>query len=114
MDFPASGLEDQWTGCRLRIYRLAYQMGSQRRTTMITTETVWARIREHAGETFRQIRGGAFTFSVNSNYLQLDRTNRRIPKSDIAKALALVPLENTTPVQRLQAPSYIYAILMDP
>ena len=30
------------------------------------------------------------------------------------EAAALVPLANTVPVQHLRAPSYIYAILMDP
>jgi hypothetical protein len=37
-----------------------------------------------------------------------------ISRTAIEKALQLVPLPNTRTVQHLSAPSYIYAILMDP
>lgn len=79
-------------------------------------ETVWASIVSLAGEAFRQIKGGEFTYAVAGNYLRLSRTNRSIPKSDIAKSLPYVPFESTTVVNHLavQAPSYVYAILMDP
>ena len=77
-------------------------------------DAVWARIKAHEGDTFRQIRGGEFTYTVIGASLQLDRTNQGIPRTHIAQALDLVPLENTTPVQHLRAPSYVYAILMDP
>ena len=77
-------------------------------------EIVWARIRAHAGEPFRQIRGGEFRYEAPSGYIALDRTNQNIPKSDFNRALEIVPLENTAAVQHLRGPSYIYAILMDP
>jgi hypothetical protein len=76
-------------------------------------DSVWSRIRAHQGETFVQIRGGRFTYQVLGGSIVLDRTNRQIPKSDIETALNMVPFESTVPLQRLQAPSYIYAILMD-
>ena len=74
---------------------------------------VWTRIEAHAGETFTQIRGGQFTYAIEGDSLDLDRTNQKVPRSHIEQALALVPLPNTVPVQHLRAPSYIYAILMD-
>jgi hypothetical protein len=76
-------------------------------------DSVWSRIRAHQGETFVQIRGGRFKYQVLGGSILLDRTNRQIPKSDIETALNMVPFRNTVPLQRLQAPSYIYAILMD-
>jgi hypothetical protein len=81
---------------------------------MRTFQTVWTRIEANAGQTFHQIRGGAFTYRVYGGSVRPDRTNRLIPKSNFEKALALVPLASTAPVQRLQGPSFIYAILMDP
>ena len=74
---------------------------------------VWRRIQRHEGETFRQIRGGKFKYEVVGNNVVLDRTNRVLHISKFEKAYELVPLENTKPVQHLQGPSYLYAILMD-
>ena len=76
-------------------------------------EKVWNRIKAHEGETFTQIRGGEFTYEVSGNTVIPDRTNRIFPRSNFEKAFDLVPLENTTQVQHLQGPSYIYAIMMD-
>lgn len=83
------------------------------RQTMPVIETVWARIESHAGEKFRQIRGGEFTYAVVGGHVIPDRTNQQIPKSHFEAALAYLPLPNTIPVQHLRGPSYIYAILMD-
>lgn len=67
---------------------------------------VWRRIESAAGQTFRQLRGGEFTYEVRGRSLIPDRTNRVLPRSDFERALALVPLENTVPLQNLQGPSY--------
>jgi hypothetical protein len=82
---------------------------------MLTSEieTVWARIGANAGSEFRMIGGAVFHYSIVGGSVALDRTNYRIPKSDFEKALALCPLMNTTVVQHLRAPAYLYAILMD-
>lgn len=76
-------------------------------------EQVWNRMIDYEGEVFSQIKGGKFTYAVKGNSIILSRTNRSISKSVFEKALKLVPLENTVPVQGLQAPSYLYAILTD-
>lgn len=76
-------------------------------------DAVWKRIAENAGKEFRQIRGKAFSYSVTENTAYLDCTNRSFSKKTIESALEFVPLKNTTPIQHLQAPSYLYAILMD-
>jgi hypothetical protein len=76
-------------------------------------DSIWERIKEYEGQVFIQIRGGQFTYIVKGNQIILSRTCRCIPKSTFEKALKLVPLENTVPVQNLQGPSYLYAILMD-
>ncbi|GEM_PF-617354 len=79
----------------------------------IDSESVWSRIVEHAGETFHQIRGKAFTYSIAGNSVKPDSVNRCIHVSQFEQALEFVPLHNTKPVQHLQGPSYLYAILMD-
>jgi hypothetical protein len=76
-------------------------------------EIIWKRIKELEGEEFRQIRGGTFTYKVTGNSMELSRTNRNLSKGTFKKAIENVPLENTLPLQSLQAPSYLYAILMD-
>ena len=77
------------------------------------TDIVWDRIRNNSGEIFTQIRGKEFSYSVSGNIAYLSTTNRSFTKNVIGDALEYVPLENTTQVQHLQAPSYLYAILMD-
>ena len=76
-------------------------------------DLVWERIKEHEGETFTQIKGKKFTYEVQGNSLKPNTVNRIIPNSEIKKALNFVPLPNTVVIHNLQAPSYLYAILMD-
>lgn len=40
--------------------------------------------------------------------------HRSVSKGTLAEALKYVPLENRVALQKLQAPSYLFAILMDP
>ena len=74
---------------------------------------IWKRIIENQGKPFHQIKGNEFHYEVSGNTIIPDKVNRKIPRSDIEKALKLVPFVSTTVLNRLQAPSYIYAILMD-
>jgi hypothetical protein len=76
-------------------------------------EEVWKRILENEGNIFRQIKGGEFTYKVKGNVVELSRTNRSVSKNTFNEALKHVPLKNTVPLQNLQAPSYLFAILMD-
>ena len=76
-------------------------------------EILWERIKENEGKVFKQIKGGEFTYEVKGNSITLSRTRRSISKNIFVEALKHVPLENTVPLQHLQAPSYLYAILMD-
>lgn len=85
----------------------------EQKKNMPKLEEVWGNILSNEGETFRQIRGGEFTYSAKGNVLFLDRTNRSITKNTVKEALKHVPLQNTVSLQNLQAPSYLYAILMD-
>lgn len=80
---------------------------------MILSDELWRRIAVHSGETFTQIRGGTFTYRITSSAIIPDRTNQNIPKAHFERALELLPLQDTTPIQHLRGPSYIYAILMD-
>jgi hypothetical protein len=60
------------------------------------------------------IRGATFHYEVAGGHVLPDRTNQQLPKSHFEKALAFVPLADTTVIQDLRGPSFIYAILMDP
>ena len=77
------------------------------------SEAVWRRIVAHSGETFHQLRGKPFTYHASGRTISLHTTNRHISRTAIEKPLVLVPLADTTPVQHLSAPSYIYALLTD-
>lgn len=85
-----------------------------REAPMPTIDDVWTRISARAGEVFHQKRGAAFTYNVYGGCVRPDRTNRQIPRSDVGAALQLVPTPTTVPLQHLQGPSYIWAILHDP
>lgn len=76
-------------------------------------ERVWQRIEAHAGERFRQIRGGEFTYEVRAGSVWPDRTSRALARSQFEQAFELMPVDSTVALQRLQGPSYLYAILMD-
>lgn len=80
---------------------------------MASFDAVWSRIECNAGGVFCQIRGGEFTYAIKNGALVPDRTNRQIPRSNFKTAFDLLPLESTSQLQRLQGPSYIYAVLMD-
>ena len=80
---------------------------------MLSFNTIWSRIRENEGQTFRQIRGQKFTYSVIGSAIVPSTTNQNIPKAHFEAATALLPLQNTVAVQHLRGPSYIYAVLMD-
>jgi hypothetical protein len=84
-----------------------------RRSLLPQFKVIWGRIELHAGEVFRQIRGGEFTYQALAGHIKPDRTEWQLPKSHFEKAMEFVPMENTVPIQHLQGPSYIFAILMD-
>jgi hypothetical protein len=80
---------------------------------MISIDTVRARIKALEGHTFRQVRGKEFKYSIVGSALVPEGINQNITRGEFEKALSLLPLENTAPVQHLRGPSYIYAVLMD-
>jgi len=81
---------------------------------MVTFEAIWQRIKNLEGEKFRQIRGQEFSYTVEGTFLVPSTTNQNLAQSHFRQAVEILPLENTSPVQHLRGPSYIYAILMDP
>jgi hypothetical protein len=77
-------------------------------------DEVWRRITAHEGETFRQVRGGEFTYEVQGAVLRPDRTNRNLHRSQFEAALQRAPISGPSDLQDLQGPSYLFAILTDP
>jgi hypothetical protein len=76
-------------------------------------EEVFRRIVDHEGQTFRQVRGESFTYSVSGQAIKLSRTNRTVGKGEFAKALEKCPLTGPGQISHVQAPSYVFAILTD-
>lgn len=76
-------------------------------------KTVWARIADHAGQTFQTITGLDFTYEVRGNYLRVSRTIRNLSHSNFSKALAEMPAESPAALRDRQGASYTWAILMD-
>ncbi|MBN9647596.1 hypothetical protein J0L31_11390 [Terrisporobacter glycolicus] len=76
-------------------------------------DKVWEAITNNQSEEFKQIKGKVFTYKVKGNQIILNTTNQMIPKSEIEKALSIFPFKNTSVLQHLRAPSYIYGIMMD-
>lgn len=74
---------------------------------------VWSKIIIHEGEVFTQIRGKEFTYIIVGNSIVPSTTNRNIHMNQFEKAYELMPLKNTSAIQDLQGPSYLYAILTD-
>lgn len=82
---------------------------------MVDIGIVWSRIEAHAGEEFTLTRGDTFQYEVPvpGNYLRPIGRVRHLSRTNFAKALDRLPLENTRSVADLQGPSYVFAILMD-
>jgi hypothetical protein len=76
-------------------------------------DEVFGRIAAHAGETFWQVRGQPFTYEVSGQSVKLHRTNRIVTKAEFAKALERCPLTGPGQINDVQAPSYVFAILVD-
>lgn len=112
--FPSKLVQILFEHCSRRLNVLALITDcNQRENKMTSIDAVWQRIKVHCGVEFRQKGGKSFSYSIDGSTLVPSTTNRNLPCSSFEKALKLVPLPNTTCVQHLQGPSYIYAILMD-
>ncbi len=97
-----------WTGQALDAVDLLRE--AQR---VVSIDTVWERIRRHAGERFETVTGLPFTYSVPGNYLLVDRTIRNLSRSNFEKALDHVPCDGPGGLVGRQGASYTWAILMD-
>jgi hypothetical protein len=76
-------------------------------------DAVWARIKANEGKSFRQIRGKEFTYAVVGSALVPNTTNQNISRAHFEEAMKLMPMRDTTLLQHLRGPSYLFAILMD-
>ena len=77
-------------------------------------DVVWARILCCEGEIFIQKRGGQFSFGRKGETLNLSRTNQQVSRAVFEKAYERVPIDMPSRLNDLRAPSYLFAILMDP
>ena len=77
-------------------------------------DEVWKRILSCEGEIFIQKRGGQFSFHLRGETLELSRTNQKVSRAVFEKAYESVPLDMPSRLNHVRAPSYLFAILMDP
>ena len=82
---------------------------------MVSIIEVWSRIKEHEGDTFKTITGLEFSYSIDGDNIisSSPETDVNIPKSHVEKSLERVPLKDTTEIQDLMGPSYLWGILND-
>ena len=80
---------------------------------MVSIIEVWSRIQQHEGETFKTITGKEFSYSIHGAVINPSRTDWNITKSHVEKSLERVPLKDTTEIQDLMGPSYLWGILND-
>ncbi|GAB2487527.1 hypothetical protein HNR10_006008 [Nocardiopsis aegyptia] len=80
---------------------------------MATFESVWRSIEACSGQVFHTKRGIPFSYDVRHGQVHLANTNRILPRTDFARAHALMPLSGPGQLQDLQGPSYIFGILTD-
>ena len=77
-------------------------------------DAVWPRLKAVEGEQFETKTGLAFTYYISGDGLIPSRTDYRISKGDMAKALALVPLDGPGKInQKVRGPAYVWALLHD-
>ena len=74
---------------------------------------VWSRIKKHEGDTFKTITGLEFSYSIDGDSIIPSRTDWKIPRSHVEKLLHRVPLKDTTEIQDVMGPSYLWGILND-
>ena len=60
------------------------------------------------------MRGKRFSYQAHGHGVDMNTTNRILPRSDFQKAFERFPVSGPGDLQDLQGPSYIYSILMDP
>ncbi len=73
----------------------------------------WARIKTHAGQEFHQKTGASFRYHIDGVYVVPDRTNQRLPRKHVEKALSRMPVDGPGQLNDLRGPSYLYALLVD-
>jgi hypothetical protein len=81
--------------------------------SVVSFDTIWARIKAQEGNKFRQILGHEFTYSAFDSAITPSKTNQNIPRAHFEKKSGLLPFENTVSVQHLRGPYYLFAVLMD-
>jgi len=79
----------------------------------ITIDVIWNRIIKCEGAVFHQLRGKPYTYEIVGDILIPLGINQNISKTEFEKVLEFLPLSNTTKVQHLRGPSYLYSVLMD-
>ncbi|GEM49783.1 hypothetical protein [Deinococcus cellulosilyticus] len=77
-------------------------------------QEVRRRLKHHEGETFQQVRGQRFTYTLKGETLVPSTTEWNIAPSQVRKALEFMPVRTVSELSGLQAPSYLFALLMDP
>lgn len=76
---------------------------------------VWGRIGRHADQTFHQLGGKAFKYTmVGPHVLRPTTTERNLTSAAFRAALERFPVSGPGALQDLQGPSYLYAVLTDP
>lgn len=110
----------EWVGCLHPGYdRNCDRCGAQWESEeLMNIDSVWPRIVQHAGQTFKTSTGLEFTYRVPGQFLRVTRDgreiNRSLSRTNFARALEAMPVDRPGDISDCQGPAYTWAILMDP
>lgn len=78
---------------------------------------IWLRVVANQKQPFKTIKGKTFYYILDGNGIRPfpngRPTNRRITRKQFDEAVSRCPLQNTTDLQDLIGPSYLFGILTD-
>ena len=76
--------------------------------------TIWARVKQHAGEEFLTKTGKSFSYDFTTGAVTVtEHRIEQLPKSHFEEAFRRMPVSGPGELQDLQGPSYIYSLLTD-
>ena len=77
-------------------------------------DTIWSRLRAHAGDEFETKTGKPFTYEIDGHVFRPSRTARNIHATNFEKVIGLLPIDGPGEISNVvQGSAYVWAVLHD-
>lgn len=77
-------------------------------------DTIWKRLKAHAGEEFETKTGKTFTYEIDGNVMRPSRTERNLHSGNFEKVIGMLPISGPGDISNLvQGSAYVWAVLHD-